>query len=99
MTKVSDHYDAVAEGYGERYEREKLLEGERYPANYFRMQLMLTSFLGRGIKRVIEIGVGEGTPLATLAKAGVEVWGVDISEKMAHKCRERIEALGQSPDQ
>jgi len=51
-------------------------------ANYFRLHLLLNSFMDKGVKRVIEVGVGEGTPLATLAKAGMDVFGFDLSEKM-----------------
>jgi hypothetical protein len=46
-----------------------------YPANYFRLQLLLNTFVSNGVKRVIEVGVGEGTPLATLGKCGLRYLG------------------------
>jgi|ERR1700683_1810445 2-polyprenyl-3-methyl-5-hydroxy-6-metoxy-1,4-benzoquinol methylase len=69
-----------------------------YPANYFRLQMLLNSFASKDIKRVLEVGVGEGTPLSTLAKAGVDVWGFDISPKMVEASRARMRENGMSPD-
>lgn len=91
---VHAHYDAVAEGYSDQYERAQMFTRPRYPANYFRLQLLLNAFINKGVKRVIEVGVGEGTPLATLAKAGIDVWGFDISENMVERSRATVRALG-----
>lgn len=96
---VRDHYDAVADLYHEQYEREKLYDYTRpYPANYFRLQSLLNSFVQKGVKRVVEVGVGEGTPLATLASAGLDVWGFDISQEMVTKSKETAQAHGMNPD-
>jgi len=96
---VSCHYDAVAARYHEQYERERLYDLSRpYPANYFRLQLLLHSFISKGIKRVVEVGVGEGTPLATLGKAGFDVWGFDISHEMVKKSKQTMQENGMNPD-
>jgi len=96
---VSKHYDAVAAGYQRQYQRDGLLDLSRpYPANYFRLQLLLNSFVAKGIKRVIEVGVGEGTPLSTLARAGIDVWGFDISSAMVDASRARLQENGMDPD-
>ena len=96
---VSNHYDAVAAQYHEQYERERLFDlSSPYPANYFRLQLLLNSFITKNIKRVIEVGVGEGTPLATLGKAGIDVWGFDISTEMVRKSQETMQNNGMDPD-
>lgn len=87
---VSAHYDARAESYHLQYERDRLYTNQEYPANYFRLQLLLNSFLKKGIKRVIEVGVGEGTPLGTLAQAGIDIWGFDISDKMVEMSRQNM---------
>ena len=42
--------------------------------------------------------MGEGTPLATLAKAGLEVWGFDISTEMVKKSKHRLRQAGVDPD-
>ena len=96
---VSDHYDAAAANYHKQYEEETLRDlAQEYPANYFRLKLLLKSFKENSIKRTIEVGVGEGTPLSTLAKEGIEVSGFDISHAMVKRAKESIAAAGQNPD-
>jgi SAM-dependent methyltransferase len=48
---------------------------------------------------VIEVGVGEGTPLSTLGKAGIDVWGFDISTEMVKKSKETMQKSGMNPEQ
>lgn len=95
---VAAHYDAVAGGYHEQYDPDALYAAEVYPANYFRLRLLLNSFAARNVKRVVEVGVGEGTPLATIAQAGVDVWGFDLSERMVERSKERMREIGLDPD-
>jgi 2-polyprenyl-3-methyl-5-hydroxy-6-metoxy-1,4-benzoquinol methylase len=96
---VVQHYDAVADTYHRQYERAGLHDISReYPANYFRLQLLLNSFASKGIKRVIEVGVGEGTPLATLGRAGLDVWGFDISSEMVKTSQARMRESGMNSD-
>ena len=88
---IRQHYDASAENYHLQYERNLISDVSRdYPANYFRLQLLLNSFLRNNVRRVIEVGVGEGTPLITLSKAGIDVAGFDISESMVAKSKENF---------
>jgi 2-polyprenyl-3-methyl-5-hydroxy-6-metoxy-1,4-benzoquinol methylase len=96
---TAEHYDASAATYHLQYEREGLRDLSRaYPANYFRLQMLLNSFVENDVRRVVEVGVGEGTPLATLARAGMEVSGFDISQAMVERSKERMTEIGQSPD-
>ena len=95
---VDSHYDAVADRYHEQYERDRLYDiSADYPANLFRLQLLLNSFLSKGLQRVIEIGVGEGTPLSTLGRAGLDVWGFDLSTEMVKKSKEMMQQSGWIP--
>lgn len=92
---VASHYDGSAENYHLQYERELLADTTRdYPANYFRMHLLINSFVKNGLKNVVEIGVGEGTPLVQLAKAGMKVAGVDISRSMVEKAKDNFKNNG-----
>jgi len=95
---VSAYYDAIAQSYHEQYEPELLLSKGRYPANYFRLQLLLKSFSEKKIKRVLEVGVGEGTPLVTLAKGGMAVWGFDISIGMVEAAKKNFLKNGLDPE-
>lgn len=95
---VADFYDAAADAYSSMYESEALRDVNRgYPANFFRLQLLLNSFVDNEVKRVVEVGVGEGTPLATLAAAGMEVAGFDISSAMVERSRQRMTEIGLDP--
>jgi 2-polyprenyl-3-methyl-5-hydroxy-6-metoxy-1,4-benzoquinol methylase len=98
MTKVSEHYDAVAQDYHRHYDREGLESSEVYPANYFRQQTMLNTFLRRGARRVLDVGMGDGSPMITLSRAGVEVWGFDLSENMVKQTSQNLSAQGLSAD-
>ncbi|WP_186647666.1 class I SAM-dependent methyltransferase [Fluviispira vulneris] len=96
---ISSHYDASSENYYLQYERNLLNDVNRvYPANYFRLQLLVNSFIEKNIKRVIEVGVGEGTPLSTLSNLGIDVTGFDISHEMVKKSKEKLQKLGLDPN-
>ena len=95
---VSEHYNASAENYHRQYQEETLKDlTQDYPANYFRLQLLLQSFIKNNVKTAIEVGVGEGTPLATLASAGIDVSGFDISTEMVKRAKASVDAIGQDP--
>lgn len=86
--EVAKHYDAAAENYHLQYERNLISDVSRhYPANYFRLHKLINSFIQNNIRKVIEVGVGEGTPLITLSKAGMDVSGFDISQRMVEKAK------------
>lgn len=96
--KVSDYYDAVADSYHTQYDQDSILQAKEYPANYFRLQLLINSFLKRKIKKVLEVGVGEGTPLIKLAQIGMDVFGFDISKKMVKKAKDNFSKNDLNPD-
>ncbi len=78
------------------YQRENLSSLEYYPANYFRLQILVRRLAALGAQRVYEIGVGEGTPLVSMAKLGIEVAGCDISEAMVAAARKNFQAASLS---
>ena len=97
---VIEHYDESASTYHEFYDKEKLFDvSASYPANYFRLQLLLNSFKSKKIQNVIEVGVGEGTPLTALGKAGMDVWGFDISKEMVKKSKENMKKNNMNQEQ
>jgi 2-polyprenyl-3-methyl-5-hydroxy-6-metoxy-1,4-benzoquinol methylase len=95
---VRDHYDAVAGEYHRQYQRENLERLEKYPANYFRLQILTTRLAELGARRVYEVGVGEGTPLTTIARMGVDVAGCDISQAMVDTAQARFAEAGLDPE-
>ncbi len=99
LMSVADHYDASAVNYHRQYERDGLRDITRgYPANFFRLQMLVNSFVTHDVHRVIEVGVGEGTPLATIAMTGADVAGFDISQAMVDRSKRRMLEIGVSPD-
>jgi 2-polyprenyl-3-methyl-5-hydroxy-6-metoxy-1,4-benzoquinol methylase len=94
---VVSHYDTVAADYHLQYRRQQLESGAEYPANYFRLQILVNRLASLGAQRVYEVGVGEGTPLMTLAGMGIEVAGCDISEAMVQQAKMRVEQAGLPP--
>ena len=79
---IAAHYDAVAEDYFQQYRRENLREIADYPANYFRLQILLRRLAVARLNSIYEVGVGEGTPLALMSDLGFKVAGCDISQAM-----------------
>ena len=95
MNNIEDFYDGVAENYHLQYEKDLIFDlDHKYPANYFRLQLLLNSFTKNNLSRIIEVGVGEGTPLVTMAKSGFDVSGFDVSKKMVEKSKENFKKNG-----
>ena len=95
---VSAHYDAIADDYHKQYQRQHLATLTKYPANYFRLQILATRLAELRARRLYEIGVGEGTPLVTLSHLGIEVAGCDISEAMVDASRARFREAGLPED-
>jgi 2-polyprenyl-3-methyl-5-hydroxy-6-metoxy-1,4-benzoquinol methylase len=98
VTEVASFYDSAAADYHQMYRRENLTTLESYPANYFRLQILIRRLSTLGARRVYEIGVGEGTPLVAMAKLGLEVAGCDISEAMVGAARRNFKASGLSQE-
>jgi len=95
---VARFYDSEAADYHRMYQRSNLASLERYPANYFRLQILVRRLASLEAKSVYEIGVGEGTPLVAIAKLGLKVAGCDISEAMVSQARKNFSENGLSPD-
>lgn len=91
---VAAHYDAVADAYFEQYQRENLRDIVDYPANYFRLQILLRRLATARLQSIYEVGVGEGTPLALMANLGFNVAGCDIAKSMVGAARENFDKKG-----
>lgn len=92
---VASHYNKSAANYHLQYKEEMLMDLDRYyPANYFRLKHLKKSFSEQGIQNVIEVGVGEGTPLTELGKLGMKVSGFDISSEMVLASRANMKNAG-----
>jgi len=81
-------YDSYADDYYIQFNKNRHYDTSVvYPANYFHLQLVIDAFINRNVKRAFEVGIGEGTPMVSLTKAGIETWGFDISPKMVEEAK------------
>ena len=95
---IQAYYDTVATDYYKQYQRENLMTSGAYPANYFRLQILVNRLANSRAKKIYEVGVGDGTPLVTLAKMGFDVAGCDISESMVEACKKNFSDAGLPPE-
>lgn len=52
------------------------------------------SFIGDSVKNVLELGCGSGRVLIPLAKMGINITGIDISDSMLEGCRSKVKKEG-----
>jgi 2-polyprenyl-3-methyl-5-hydroxy-6-metoxy-1,4-benzoquinol methylase len=94
---VASHYDGSASTYADQYNAEKTWTNEEYPANFFRLKLVRQILADSGVKSVYEHGVGDATPLVTIAGGGIRVAGNDISPEMVKFARANMSEHGLDP--
>lgn len=94
---VASHYDGSASTYADQYNAEKTWTNEEYPANFFRLKLVRQILADSGVKSVYEHGVGDATPLVTIAGDGIRVAGNDISPEMVKFARANMSEHGLEP--
>ena len=95
---VASHYDGSAASSADQYQRENLWTLDDYPANYFRLEILLRELAAARATSLFEFGVGDATPLVAAAKAGLEVAGFDVSPEMVSHARANFVANGLDPE-
>jgi len=61
-----------------------------YPANHFALQQVLNVLQEQGARRVLEVGIGQGSAIPVLASAGLEVTGLEIKDDLVEASRRVI---------
>jgi SAM-dependent methyltransferase len=95
---VASHYDGSASSYSDQYNEEKIWTNEEYPANYFRLKMVRRILSDAGIQSLYEHGVGDATPLVTIAGDGIRVAGNDVSPEMVKVARANMLEHGLDPE-
>ncbi len=95
---VASHYDGSASTYADQYDEIKIWTNEEYPANYFRLKLVRRILADGGVKSLYEHGVGDATPLVTIAGDGIRVAGNDVSPEMVKFARANMTKHGLDPE-
>jgi len=98
MMSVASHYDGSASTYADQYDESKIWTNEEYPANYFRLKLVRRILADAGVKSLYEHGVGDATPLVTIAGDGIRVAGNDVSPEMVKFARANMTKHGLDPE-
>jgi 2-polyprenyl-3-methyl-5-hydroxy-6-metoxy-1,4-benzoquinol methylase len=94
---VASHYDGSASTYADQYDENKIWTNEEYPANFFRLKLVRRLLSDAGVKSLYEHGVGDATPLVTIAGDGIRVAGNDVSPEMVKFARTNLTNHGLDP--
>jgi SAM-dependent methyltransferase len=95
---VASHYDGSASTYADQYEESKIWTNAEYPANFFRLKLVRRLLADAGVTSLYEHGVGDATPLVTIAGDGIRVAGNDVSPEMVKFARANMSAQGLDPE-
>jgi len=94
---VASHYDGSASTYSDQYNEDKIWTNEEYPANFFRLKLVRRILADAGVTSLYEHGVGDATPLVTIAGDGIRVAGNDVSPEMVKFARANMAEHGLDP--
>lgn len=97
-SQVKEHYSVTASTYRNHYDAENLYTSPTYPAEYFRLERLLQRLRKTEVKRVLDAGCGEGTPMLRIAELGAEVRGFDFTPEMVAEARGLFEAAGMDPN-
>ena len=95
---VASHYDGSASTYSDQYNEEKIWTNEEYPANFFRLKLVRRILAEAGVTSLYEHGVGDASPLVSIAGDGIRVAGNDVSPEMVKFARANMADHGLDPE-
>jgi len=95
---VASHYDGSASTYADQYDESKIWTNKEYPANFFRLKLVRQLLADAGVTSLYEHGVGDATPLVTIAGDGIRVAGNDVSPEMVKFARANMTKHGLDPE-
>ena len=98
QSQVKQHYSVTASTYRNHYDPAQHDSSPTYPAEYFRLNLLLDRLKETSAKRVLDAGCGEGTPLMRVAELGAEIRGFDFTPEMIEEARDIFSAQGLNPD-
>jgi ubiquinone/menaquinone biosynthesis C-methylase UbiE len=77
-------YEQLFENYGEKYEHENFVQGTRGECDFIEREMNFDKSL-----RILDIGCGTGRHAIELTQRGYQVTGIDLSDSMLKKAREK----------
>lgn len=88
-------FGEIAGTYGLQYNRTDFKD--RYPADRYRLDLVLEILKKLKPTSLLDIGCGTGDPLCEVLRLGIDARGFDFAEGMVDKARENLEDAGHDP--
>lgn len=82
-------YESLFEDYGQKYDNECFTQGTIGECDFIEQELGFNKHL-----KIIDIGCGTGRHAIELSKRGYTVTGIDLSESMLGKAREKASQIG-----
>ncbi len=86
-------YEELFENYGKKYDSENFAQGTMGECDFIEREIGFDRSL-----KIIDIGCGTGRHSIELTKRGYNVTGIDLSESMLVRAREKAAALGLACD-
>jgi len=87
--KEKQWYEILFENYGQKYDQEGFAQGTIGECDFIEKELNYNKEL-----RIIDVGCGTGRHAIELSKRGYPVTGIDLSESMLEKAREKAKHDG-----
>ncbi|HOI47701.1 MAG TPA: class I SAM-dependent methyltransferase [Prolixibacteraceae bacterium] len=87
--KEKQWYEILFENYGQKYDQEGFVQGTIGECDFIEKELNYNKEL-----RIIDVGCGTGRHAIELSKRGYPVTGIDLSESMLEKAREKAKHDG-----
>lgn len=81
-------YESLFENYGQKYDQENFAQGTLGECDFIESELNFEKSLS-----ILDIGCGTGRHSIELTKRGYQVTGVDLSDSMLQKAKEKAAAL------
>jgi len=82
-------YETLFENYGEKYDNESFAQGTIGECDFIEKEINFNKTL-----KIIDIGCGTGRHAIELAKRGYSMTGIDLSESLLEKAREKAKQNG-----
>lgn len=86
-------YEALFENYGEKYDKECFAQGTIGECDFIEQEIDHNKAL-----KIIDIGCGTGRHSIELAKRGYSVTGIDLSQSLLEKAKEKAKKTGVKVD-